>query len=44
MNRVFVLSFEEDGAITSYVRYYLPLAEIKDQNVMIDGRNIDDQP
>ena len=39
VSRFSVLSFENNGARTSYTRYYLPLVEIKDYNVMIDGRN-----
>ena len=35
---------ENNGGITSYIRYYLPLVEIKDYNVMIDGRTFYDQP
>ena len=27
-----------------YTRYYLPNVQIKDYNIMIDGRNIFDQP
>ena len=44
VNRLFVLSLENNGGRTSYTRYYLPLVEIKDYNVMIDGRNFFDQP
>ena len=43
-NRLFVLSFENNGGRTSYVRYYFPLVEIKDCNVMIDGQNVFYQP
>ena len=39
INRRFVLSFENDAQIN-----YLPNIEIKDCNVMTDGRNIFDQP
>ena len=28
VNRLFVLSFENNGGRTSYMRYYLPLVEI----------------
>ena len=41
---LFVLSFENNNGSTSYTRYYLLLVEIEDYNVMIDGRNIFDQP
>ena len=37
-NRLFVSSFENNGGRTSYTTFYLPLVEIKDYNVMIDGR------
>ena len=30
--------------MTSYTRYYLPLVEIKNYNVVIDGRSFFDQP
>ena len=39
VNRVFVLAFEDDAQRTSNKRCYLPNAEIKDYNVMIDGKN-----
>ena len=42
VNRLFVLSFENNSGRTSYTRYYLPLVEIKDHN--FDGRNFFDQP
>ena len=44
VNRLFVLSFENENDITSHSTYYLPKVEIKDYNVMIDGRNFFDQP
>ena len=37
VKRLFVLSFENNGGRTSYTRYYLPLVEIKDYNVIING-------
>ena len=43
VNRLFVLSFENEDGRTSYSTYYLPKVEIKDYNVMIDGRNFFDQ-
>ena len=43
-DRLFVLSFENNGDRTSYTRYYLSLIEIRDYNVMIDGQNFFDQP
>ena len=43
-DRLFVLSFENEDERKSHLRYYLPKVEIKDYNVMIDGRNFFDQP
>ena len=37
VNRLFVLSFEEDR--TSFSKYYTPKVEIKDFNVLIDGKS-----
>ena len=44
VNRLFVLSFENENDRTSHSTYYLPKVEIKDYNVMIDGKNFFDQP
>ena len=44
INRLFVLAFENDEQRTSNKRYYIPNVEIKDYNVMIDRKNIFDQP
>ena len=45
VNRLFVLPFEDcDDGRESHKQYYLPTVEIKDYNVMIDGRNFFDQP
>ena len=44
VNKLFVLSFENNGGRSSYTRYYLSRVEIKDYNVMIDERNFFDQP
>ena len=43
-NRLFILAFEDESDRTSHLTYYLPKEEIKDYNVMIDGRNFFDQP
>ena len=43
VNRPFVLAFESDAQRSSNKRYLLNL-EIKDCNVMIDGKNLFDQP
>ena len=37
VNRLFVLSFENEDDRTSYYKYYMPSVEIKDCNVLIDG-------
>ena len=37
VNRLFVLSFENEDDRTSYYKYYAPSVEIKDNNVLIDG-------
>ena len=44
VNRRFVLSFENENDRTSHSTYYLPEVEIKDYNVMIDGRKVFGQP
>ena len=44
VNRLIVLSFENENDGTSHSNYYLPKVEIKDYNVMIDGKNFLDQP
>ena len=44
MNRLFVLTFENENDTTSHSTYYLPKVELKDCNIMVDGRNFFDQP
>ena len=44
VNRHFALSFENENDITSHSTYYLPKVEVKDYNLMIDGKNVFDQP
>ena len=44
VNRLFVLSFENTDGRTSYTRYYLPLVEIRNYDVVIDCRNLFIQP
>ena len=44
VNRLFVLPFENENGRTSHSTYYLPKVEIRDYNVIIDGRNFFDQP
>ena len=43
VNRRFVLAFENDAERRSNKRYYLPNIEMKNYNVMIDGKNLSDQ-
>ena len=38
------MSFEDNAHRTSYNRYFLPTAEIKNYNVMLNGENFFDQP
>ena len=42
INRLFIFSFQDDAQRISSKRYYLPNVEIKDYNVMIDGKKIFD--
>ena len=44
VNRFFLLFFENENDRTSHSTYYLLKVEIKDYNVMIDGKNLFDQP
>ena len=44
VNRLFVLEFENDNHRTIHDRYYLPIVEIKDYNIVINGENFFDQP
>ena len=44
MNRLFVLSFENEDDRTLHWTYYLSKVEIKDYNVTIDGKSFFDQP
>ena len=37
VNRLFVVSLENEDDRTSYYKYYVPSVEIKDYNVLIDG-------
>ena len=43
VNRLFVLSFENEDDRISHSTYYLPKVEIKDYSIMTDGRNFFDQ-
>ena len=42
-NRLFVLSFGNNGGWASYMRYHLPQVQKKDYNVMIKEQNFFDQ-
>ena len=44
VNRLFVLSFENEIDRTSFSKYYVPKVEIKDFNVLIDGKSFFDIP
>ena len=44
INGLFVLPFEDDPQRISNKRHYIPNVEIKDYNVMIDGKSFFDQP
>ena len=47
VNRLFVLAFEHDNDNDQRIsnqRYYIPKVEIKNYNVMIDGKIFFDQP
>ena len=38
VNRLFVLSYENENGRTSFSEYYVPSVGIKDFNVLIDGK------
>ena len=42
VNRLFVLSFENEDDRTSYSKYHTPKVEIKDLNVLINGKSFFD--
>ena len=44
VNRLFILSFENENDRKVHTGYYLPKVETKDYNVIIDGKNFFDQP
>ena len=41
---MFVLSFENEDDITSCSKYYVPNVQIKNSNVLIDGKSFFDMP
>ena len=44
VNRLFVLSFENDNNITSFSNHYVANFKIKDFNFLIDGKSFFDMP
>ena len=44
VNRLFVLPFSRNNNRDSFSHYYVPNVEIKDFNVLIDGKNFFDLP
>ena len=44
MNRLFVLSFENEADRTSFSKYYVPKIEKKDFNVLTDGKTFFEIP
>ena len=44
VNRLFILSFENEDGRTSYYKYYVPSVEIKYYNVLIDGNTFFELP
>ena len=44
VNRLFVSSFENEYNRTSFSKYYLPSVQIKDFNVLIEGKSFFDTP
>ena len=43
VNRLFVLSFENENDRTVHTKYYLPTVENKDYTAMIDGKSFFDK-
>ena len=44
VNRLFVLLFENEDDRTYFSKYYIPSVQIKDFNVLIDGKSFFDMP
>ena len=44
VNRLFVLSFENEDDTTSFSKYYTPNVEMKNVNIFIDGKIFSDVP
>ena len=44
VNRLLVLSFENENDRTSFSKYYVPNVQIKDFNVLINGKSFFEMP
>ena len=44
VNRLFVFSFENENDRTSFSKYYVPNVQIKNFNVLIDGKSFFGMP
>ena len=44
VDRLFVLSFENENDRISFSKYYVPNVQIKDLNVLIDGKSFFNMP
>ena len=44
VNRLFILSFENENDRTSFSKYYVPNVQIKEFNVLVDGKSFFDMP
>ena len=44
VNRLFVLSFENENDRTSFSKYYVPNVQMKDFNVLVDGKSFFNTP
>ena len=44
VNKLFVLSFENENNRTFFSKYYVPSVQIKDFHVLIDGKSFFDIP
>ena len=40
LNKLFVLSFDNEEDRTSFSKYYTPKVEIKDFNILFDGKSV----
>ena len=44
VNRLFILSFENENVRTSFSKYYVPNVQMEDFNGLIDGKSFFDMP